>query len=250
MARKVRTIRTAEFKARVALAAIQGQQSTAQLATLHGVHPIQITQWKKQLLAGAAGVFATGVQVDSSQATLVTELPVFRAHLTDARLAEDRPTIDAMADGYRRQLDAQFVVVTNGEGKWLASPGWADLGQPPPEELFRLLDAARRGTSGASIVGRGNALFLAVSAPARFADEILGTLTTGYRLTDGLAEELARLAQCEVVLISDGQIAATSLRDPGHTDTARLVAEVSAARFGALPNLRRIGRVWSGSCRA
>ena len=35
--------------------------------------------------------------------TLVTELPVFRAHLTDARLAEDRPTIDAMADGYRRQ---------------------------------------------------------------------------------------------------------------------------------------------------
>ena len=74
MARKARTIRTAEFKARVALAAIQGQQSPAQLATLHGVHPIQITQWKKQLLAGAAGVFATGVQADVSQATLVTEL--------------------------------------------------------------------------------------------------------------------------------------------------------------------------------
>jgi putative transposase len=74
MARKARTIRTAEFKARVALAAVQGQQTTAQLATLHGVHPIQITQWKKQLLAGAAGVFATGVQADSSQATLVTDL--------------------------------------------------------------------------------------------------------------------------------------------------------------------------------
>ena len=55
--------------------------------------------------------------------TLVTELPVFRAHLTDARLAEDRPTIDAMADGYRRQLDAHFVVVTNGDGTWLANPG-------------------------------------------------------------------------------------------------------------------------------
>ena len=74
MARKVRSIRTSEFKAKVALAAIQGQQTTAQLATLHGVHPIQITQWKKQLLAGAAGVFATGVKADSSQATLVTEL--------------------------------------------------------------------------------------------------------------------------------------------------------------------------------
>ena len=74
MARKIRSIRTSEFKAKVALAAIQGQQTTAQLATLHGVHPIQIAQWKKQLLAGAAGVFATGVKADSNQAPLVTEL--------------------------------------------------------------------------------------------------------------------------------------------------------------------------------
>jgi transposase-like protein len=74
MARKIRSIRTSEFKARVALAAVQGQQSTAQLATLHGVHPIQISQWKKQLFAGTAGVFATGIKTDSSQATLVTEL--------------------------------------------------------------------------------------------------------------------------------------------------------------------------------
>ncbi len=73
-ARKVRTIRTPELKARVALAAVQGQQTTAQLASLHGVHPIQITQWKKQLLAGAAGCFATGVAGDSGQAALVTEL--------------------------------------------------------------------------------------------------------------------------------------------------------------------------------
>ena len=74
MARKARTVRTAEFKARVALAAIEGQQSTAQLATLHGVHPIQITQWKKQLQVGAAGVFATGVKADTNQATMVPEL--------------------------------------------------------------------------------------------------------------------------------------------------------------------------------
>ena len=74
MTRKVRRIRTPEFKAKVALAAVQGQQTAAQLASLHGAHPIQITQWKKQLLAGAAGVFATGVKGDSEQAALVTEL--------------------------------------------------------------------------------------------------------------------------------------------------------------------------------
>ncbi|CAN5298270.1 hypothetical protein BH11PLA2_BH11PLA2_30040 [soil metagenome] len=54
MARKVRSIRTPEFKAKVALAAVQCQQMVSQLATLHGVHPIQITQWKKQPLAGPA----------------------------------------------------------------------------------------------------------------------------------------------------------------------------------------------------
>jgi len=74
MARKVRSIRTPEFKAKVALAAVQAQQTVSQLATLHGVHPIQITQWKKQLLAGASGCFATGVKNDTGQTTPVAEL--------------------------------------------------------------------------------------------------------------------------------------------------------------------------------
>jgi len=74
MARKVRTNRSPEFKAKVALAAVGSQQTTAQLATLHGVHPIQITQWKKQLLAGAAAVFASGIKCDTGQAALVNEL--------------------------------------------------------------------------------------------------------------------------------------------------------------------------------
>jgi transposase-like protein len=74
MARKTRTNRSPEFKAKVALVAVGSQQTTAQLATLHGVHPIQITQWKKQLLAGAAAAFAIGTKSDSGQAALVTEL--------------------------------------------------------------------------------------------------------------------------------------------------------------------------------
>jgi hypothetical protein len=92
--------------------------------------------------------------------TLVTELPVFRAHLTDARLARDRPTVDAMADGYRQQLEASFVVVTNANGAWLANPGWVDAGTPAPAPLGRLLDAARHGTSGAAIVARGGSCSL------------------------------------------------------------------------------------------
>jgi transposase-like protein len=75
MARKSRTNRSPELKAKVALAAVQGAHTTAQLASLHGVHPVQIAQWKKQLVAGAASVFATGVKTsDTGRTDLEEEL--------------------------------------------------------------------------------------------------------------------------------------------------------------------------------
>lgn len=47
------------FKAKVALAAINGDQTLVQLAERFDVHPNQITQWKTQLLEGASDVFST-----------------------------------------------------------------------------------------------------------------------------------------------------------------------------------------------
>ena len=38
-----------EFKARVALAAIQGEKTVNELATEYGVHPVQISQWKRAI---------------------------------------------------------------------------------------------------------------------------------------------------------------------------------------------------------
>jgi transposase len=52
-----RTKFKADFKAKVALEALKGDKSTAELAQIYGVHPTQITQWKKQLLESASSLF-------------------------------------------------------------------------------------------------------------------------------------------------------------------------------------------------
>ena len=49
-----------EFKAKVALEALKGEQTVAELAVQFGVHPTMIHQWKRALLEGASGVFERG----------------------------------------------------------------------------------------------------------------------------------------------------------------------------------------------
>ncbi|OWK40571.1 transposase [Fimbriiglobus ruber] len=53
---------TAAFKAQVAMAAVKGDRTINQVASQYDVHPTLIHAWKKQLLAGAEGVFASGVK--------------------------------------------------------------------------------------------------------------------------------------------------------------------------------------------
>jgi transposase len=60
MTKRTRRNHTPAFKAKVALAAIKGEKTLAELSQLFDVHPNQITNWKGQLLDGAAGVFGSG----------------------------------------------------------------------------------------------------------------------------------------------------------------------------------------------
>lgn len=60
MSRRARRNHTPAFKAKVALAAVKGDRTLAQLAEQFDVHPNQITAWKAQLEGSAAGVFGPG----------------------------------------------------------------------------------------------------------------------------------------------------------------------------------------------
>jgi transposase len=58
MTKRTRRNHTPAFKAKVALAAVKGDRTLAELAQQFDVHPNQITTWKGQLLEGAAGCLA------------------------------------------------------------------------------------------------------------------------------------------------------------------------------------------------
>ena len=49
---------TAEFKAKIALEALRGELTVAQLAAKHGVHQTMISGWKRQAMEGLSSVFS------------------------------------------------------------------------------------------------------------------------------------------------------------------------------------------------
>jgi transposase-like protein len=67
MSRRPRRNHSSAFKAKVALAAVKGEKTLAELAQLFDVHANQITTWRTQLLEGAAGVFGADSATDSAE---------------------------------------------------------------------------------------------------------------------------------------------------------------------------------------
>ena len=65
MTKRPRRNHAAGFKAKVALEAIKGEQTLVDLAERFQIHPNQITEWKKQLLEGAEGIFSKDRKPDA-----------------------------------------------------------------------------------------------------------------------------------------------------------------------------------------
>ena len=83
-----RTRYSAEFKARVALEALRGELTTAQLATKHGIHQTMVGEWKRQAMEGMVAVFSgRSAGQESSKAA---EVEVERLHAKIGQLLVER----------------------------------------------------------------------------------------------------------------------------------------------------------------
>ncbi len=86
MSKRPRRNHSPAFKAKVALAALKGEKTLAELAQQFDVHPNQITQWKTQLLDGAAGVFGSE---KAAAANTPVDVKTLHAKIGELTLAND-----------------------------------------------------------------------------------------------------------------------------------------------------------------
>jgi transposase len=92
---KTRRRFSADFKAKVALEAIRGERTIAELAMKYRLHPNQITQWKRRAIEKLAGVFddkTSGLQMSR-------EVEVTKLHAKIGQLVVER---DFLANAFDR----------------------------------------------------------------------------------------------------------------------------------------------------
>jgi signal transduction histidine kinase/ActR/RegA family two-component response regulator len=221
---------------------IAGSLAAVIVATTQSINTRSLDRAAQDLQTARAAfeeLTATRAEYASAQAALVTALPVFRAHMTDPRLASDVATLEAMGEEYRRQLKADFIIVTEHTGRWTSQSGWPGRGEQAARVRARIAQALA-GAAERDIIVAGERLYLIVAEPARFADEVLGTLTLGFLLDDAVARRLASVAQSHVNLVVDGRLYASSLTGADRAGVVQLLRDGDLDAGGS-PAIERLG---------
>ncbi len=86
MGKVTRKRHTAEFKARVALEAIKGEQTLAEIGAKHGIHLTMVATWKKAAIEGMAATFLP----KAVTGTTTSEAEVSKLHAKIGQLVVER----------------------------------------------------------------------------------------------------------------------------------------------------------------
>ena len=81
---------SADFKAKVALEAIRGEATVAQLTVKYGVHQTMISAWKKQAIDGMSGVFSGKAEAAENARDGEVEVEVEKLHAMIGQLVVER----------------------------------------------------------------------------------------------------------------------------------------------------------------
>jgi signal transduction histidine kinase len=164
-------------------------------------------------------IVATSAQVDQLRAdrtrtfTLMARLIADLPKLKAAVETDDPPTVQDIARGYQSQLNASLVLVTNKRGQVLYAAG----GSPRAAAIAAhqpAIDDALSGRDSISLLPQPNGILQIVTVPVALDQprrEILGTLSAGFLLDDGLAAQLKKITGSDVAFGMDGQILASTL---------------------------------------
>lgn len=87
MSKRTRRTHSPAFKAKVALAAVKGEKTLAELAQQFEVHATQIAAWRSQLLEGAASVF--GSESAAASCEPVIDVKTLHAKIGELTLTND-----------------------------------------------------------------------------------------------------------------------------------------------------------------
>ena len=131
-----------EFKAKVALEALKGEETVAELASRFGVHPTMIHQWKRALLEGASGVFERGgrkkPEIDEEQVkelhAKIGELAVANSFLAQKAQALGREVRRGMIEPDHPDLSIgkQCTLLSISRSSFYYTPQGRDRDEPRP----------------------------------------------------------------------------------------------------------------------
>lgn len=165
------------------------------------------------------GLIEAGALVDQQTATLVETFTVMARLVADSpRLKAavdtgDPPTVQPLAEEYRKLLHAALLVMTGRHGQLLAEAGDMELTEAAVGSLPEIQQALS-GQASSGFWPHADGMLHVITVPITIglqSPEIMGVLAVGFRLDNELAAQFKRATESDIAFAVDGQVRATTL---------------------------------------